>query len=208
MPEEFKGETFVAFIDISGFKKSKKPMMDLSNFYKHGYNALKVRDSLNGIFVSDCGIIYVNMNVISKDEGLIELLDAVKEINEKVLVDDLLLTTSIAYGYFVHANKNTFNRIEKNLFEGSAYLEAYKDNAFCKPKIKPGQCRLISNGLKDISLNEGILNLLYEEKNQNRYYFCWMLEDTSKIDKFKKDYDNVYNSRYAKIKDLLKGKGD
>ena len=206
MPEDFRGDTFVAFIDISGFKKLEEPMIALSYFYKQGYEALKAKNSLNGIFISDCGIIYVNMDGISKEKGLIELLNAVKEINEKALEKDLMLTTSIAHGYFAHVNKNTFTRIEKNLFEGSAYIKAYQDNDMGDPKIKPGQCRLISDGLKGLSLKGGLLDLLHEEKNQNHHYFYWMVEDQSKINVFKKDYEEAYNCRYTKIRDLLKGK--
>lgn len=60
---DFHGETFVAFIDISGFKELMKNDDDalkaLSRLYQAGYNVLQERNGVEGLFVFDCGILFV-----------------------------------------------------------------------------------------------------------------------------------------------------
>lgn len=73
MLKDFKGKIFVVFVDISGFKKvllkdENRVEEILGLFYFIGYRELKNFNFinllkcyfLNGIFIFDCGIIYVN----------------------------------------------------------------------------------------------------------------------------------------------------
>ena len=58
---DFSGETFVAFMDISGFKelmKQGKAINALDVFYEAGFDVLENSSHIEGIFVSDCGIVF------------------------------------------------------------------------------------------------------------------------------------------------------
>ncbi len=210
----FGGNTFVAYMDISGFKelmKDDNAYKALDSFYAHAYRILKDYKHIYGIFISDCGIVYVNSEKIQdKTESLKKLLFIVKQINKAVVNDGFMLTTSIAYGDFQYRNKIVFERIEKNAIHGNAYLDAYLDNENGNPKIKPGQCRLfLSEKYKDI-INEIISNnpddeiLNFLDKENNHYFFYWMIENPLEITQIRNAYNMAYELKYKIIKYILK----
>lgn len=142
---QFNSNTFVCFIDISGFKVELRKNKNLAGymldvFYSAGYNTLKEYKSLNGIFVSDCGIIYSDKG--NDSTKLNELLGAIKEINQKMLNENFLTTTSIAYGYLEYKRKFVFDRIKKNAIIGSGYLNAFLDNDNVNHKLRAGEVRI------------------------------------------------------------------
>ena len=111
--DDFSGDTFVAFVDISGFKqKLQKNVFQaktvLEGFYKTGYSTLKENDKIKGFFISDCGILIVDpRNSQAPEErydDLHTLFTAIKEINKRMLKQSILLTASSAYGYFHYSN--------------------------------------------------------------------------------------------------------
>ena len=117
----FNGRTFVAFIDISGFKQlmkdEKRAWKALDSFYNYGYEVIRRSRQQNniyveGIFVSDSGILFVR-NYDNKITCLKAILRVVKELNKKMLDDDFMLTTSIAYGHFKYQERIEFEGIEK-----------------------------------------------------------------------------------------------
>ena len=74
----FDGQTFVAFLDISGFKHlmkdDKEAWKVLDTFYNAGYNAIiNSQNKVQGLFISDCGILFSNENN-SQMEKFIQLL--------------------------------------------------------------------------------------------------------------------------------------
>lgn len=166
--EEFHGETFVAFVDISGFKElmknSEKAYKALDNFYQIGYRSLRSNlnqnhdNKIDGLLFSDCGILFsrfngenhVNQNFQQHLSALSNLLNIVKCISEEMIKNELMLTVSIAYGKFDYHERIDFSGMEKNCLLGNAYIKAYLDNEVGKPKLNPGQCRiLINNQLND-----------------------------------------------------------
>ncbi len=104
--EDFNGRTFVAYLDISGFKKKMENRDEalgiLNAFYSTGYRVLSRQNyncRIEGIFVSDCGVLFVREG--SDEVRQIEvLLRVIREINREMLNKDIMLTTSIAYGDF------------------------------------------------------------------------------------------------------------
>ena len=78
--KNFSGKTFVAFVDISGFKvimseDKSQAVGALNKFYQIGYQVLQdYQNKVNGIFVSDCAVLFVTKNT-SKDEQLNILLE-------------------------------------------------------------------------------------------------------------------------------------
>ena len=214
---EYDGKTFVAFIDISGFKELMRKgdaHKTLNYFYNAGYNILKkhnrtrVQNStrVEGIFISDCGVLFVNnrQNSLNKADDLHSILEVIKGINEIMMENDIMLTTSIAYGDFKYQERIEFEGIEKNLIVGNAYLNAFLDNENGNPKIQPGQCRLVKNNLSDISIDEGFRRFCKRDRNNKHYYYYWMVSTPDEIEIFEEKYKDTYNLKYAGMLDALK----
>lgn len=220
----FEGETFLAFMDISGFKKymkSNKAIKVLDSLHSHGYDIIEPDGDISAILVSDSCILFVNKELeLPQYNENIEfylslLLDKVKDLNKKLIRSEekIMLTTSIAYGNFRYEQRIEFNPIEKNHFFGDAYIDAFSDNEYNNKKLNPGQCRLLIKHLPgrlktylENPENSGSIpykNLKLLRKKGNFYYFYWMLKNSDDIPVFEKDYNEAYNSRYVLLKELL-----
>ena len=100
---------------------------------------------------------------------------------------DFMLTTSIAYGKFRYQERIEFEGIEKNPIYGNAYISAFLDNENGKPKIQPGQCRIIKENLpNDItstieeSQNNEIFSRIKEREGENGgavFIISWQVGD-------------------------------
>ena len=157
--ENFEGNTFVAFVDISGFKKlmkKKKGIKALNKFYSNGYYILNKYNNkenrlcknipcVEGIFISDCGILFVRN--CSCQVQINELLKVLKELNSRMIDNDIMLTTSIAYGQFKYKEKFECTGMEKVPIYGQAYVNAFIDAENEEPKMQSGQCRIVKNNL-------------------------------------------------------------
>lgn len=227
---DFYGETFVAYIDISGFKhimKNKKLIAKVVyDFYRCGYDVLnKYRNGdepedakVQGIFVSDCGIVFVNTvyeehknNLDIVRESLDMLLGVIKDMNIRMLETDIMLTTSIAYGELYCTKKVEFKGISKNPVYGDAYLQAFLDSENRQNKLNSGECRIVKRNLPNNIINKESKEK-YEYfrylKDKGRYrshlYYYWMLQDETKIIEYNLEYSNLENEKYRKKKKLLK----
>lgn len=149
--DDYEGNTFVAFLDISGFKvmmnNERRAQRALDRFYQAGFWVLGNQNNVangrvDGFFVSDSGILFVRNDGEGGVEQLELIMRAVERINRKMLRNDFMLTTSIAYGHFSYHGRLEFRCIEKNPIYGDAYVHAFLDNENGKPKIQPGQCRI------------------------------------------------------------------
>ena len=113
----YEGNTFVAFLDISGFKQmmnSKEKVHDVLNkfysslFYSVGdLNSVKDDIKLNIIAVSDCAVIFLSKGVhdnVDENQGLTKLLEFIRKVNGEFVEPHnnypFLTTCSIAYGDF------------------------------------------------------------------------------------------------------------
>lgn len=225
----FEGDTFVAFIDISGFKnliKQNKAQDKLNIFFNEGARVIRKYEDLNGILASDSCILFINiedystLNLTDQIRILVSLLDAIKEINETMLRTRVMLTTSVAYGHFRYEDRIELARMRKNLFYGNAYVDAFIDNEYGERKIRPGECRIVGKKLPptlksylDMNNKEYVGDPLFKntlellKKDRRHYYFYWMIRnlgDSSEITSFKRNYTKAYNSRYENIRNLLK----
>jgi len=200
---DFSGDTFVAFLDISGFKEmmknATKAIEALNCLNQTGYDVLGTNNNINGFFISDCGILFVNGNN-GGDDQLLELLNVIEQINRNLINNDIMLTTSIAYGDFSYHQRKEYTGINKIPIYGNAYVNAFLDNEAAKPKIKPGQCRIIKNNFPDINLSN--FNRLI--KKRNYYYFYWMVENSNEINEFETIYNDSYNLKYSGMLQALK----
>lgn len=203
--QDFYGNTFVAFTDISGFKEmmkgdGKRAIRALDKLNSAGYQVLQDNNDVSGFFVSDCGIIFVRNNGLSKPEKLERLLAATSRLNKYLLSDDIMLTTSISYGEFSYDQRIEFVGIEKNPVYGNAYLSAFLDNETGIPRIQPGQCRIVVKGIEDDLFDEIPLC----KKIKNHVYHYWMVNHSNEIDGFEKQYNDSYQLKYKGMLSALK----
>jgi len=219
----YDGDTFVAFLDISGFKElmrdEKKAWKALDRLYQYGYETLRNQNNecrVEGIFISDSGVLFVRRNnriMPNISDSLISLLIILKRINERMRENDFMLTTSIAYGKFRYQERIEFEGIEKNPIYGNAYVSAFLDNENGKPKIQPGQCRIVEENLpSDItrtieqSQNNDIFRMIRKREGDNKhYYYYWMVNDYHEIERFEQNYKDAYTLKYAGMLKALKG---
>lgn len=224
--ESYEGETFVAFIDISGFKDLMRNEIEawvaLDRLYNTGYLVLgDQRGAINqnkveGLFVSDSGVLFVrrnNQDMLNAQGSLRSILSVVKRINERMIEYNFMLTTSIAYGRFKYQERIEFEGIGKNPIYGYAYVSAFLDNENGKPKIQPGQCRIIKQNLPEIlshaignNITDEIFGLIKERGGDNQhYYFYWMVNNPREIDEFERLYTNSYRLKYEGMLRAIKG---
>ena len=203
---DFNGNTFVAFLDISGFKEMMKgdgsqAVNALDKLNQAGYDVLQNNQTIGGIFISDCGVLFVQDYNINKKIKLQNMLKVIKEINKKLIADDIMTTTSIAYGHFSYHNRIEFEGILKNPIYGNAYVAAFLDNENTTPKLEPGQCRIVLNNNEDIESYD--IPLL--KKTTKHHYHYWMVENDNEIENFEKNYKNSYKLKYTGMLSALKG---
>lgn len=218
----FEGETFVAFTDISGFKNLMKEGSApdaLDRLYQIGYETLQGNDQIEGLFVSDCGILFAR-DTENHEDAFLRMLKISRKINERMLVHDYMLTTSIAFGQFKYENRIEFPGIQKSPAYGNAYLAAYLDNETVKPAIQPGQCRIIKKKLpheiETICKNKHytstdshnkLLELIQPRgRDVDHYYFYWMVNNPIEIENFEKQYNNSYALKYSGMLKALKNR--
>ena len=203
--QDFNGNTFVAFTDISGFKllmkNDSEALKAIKYFYQIGYNVLQETDGVEGFFISDCGILFARNG--NNEDKLKKLLKAIELINQQMLNRDYMLTTSIAYGNFNYTGKLEFDGIEKNPIYGNAYVKAFLDNENGTPKVKPGQCRIIKENLPDINLQQFDRLIDRGERLKHLYYY-WNLNNSNEIEDFETEYRNTYNLKYSGMLKALK----
>jgi len=181
----FNGDTFVGFIDIAGFKgimaDGDRGPLALDALYSAGYNVLRERhqDALqvDGMFVSDCGILFVHNSDRTPLERLSGLCLVVKDIHTRVFRKAVQLTTSIAWGEFAYTERIEFPGIGKNAILGNAYMDAFADSE-ATPKLYPGECRIRRGNLPtDVndSLHERRGNIgMYCRETRKHFYYEWM----------------------------------
>ena len=213
--KNYMGDTFVAFIDISGFKelmRINQAEQALNVFYNAGYSTMENIPTLSGFFISDCGIIYNHTSNQTNLTKLKDMLKAIKLINLEMIDNNYMTFSSVAYGEFNYRERYERDNITKNLIFGRAYLSAYLDIENGKPKIKPGQCRILKNDLPSDIVNiiqemDSITNqeLIIKEqrKDQNHFYFYWMLNNKNQISSFEDDFSNAYNLQYQGMLNVL-----
>ncbi len=213
---DFDDETFVAYIDISGFKelmkKRNKAWEALRCFYDIGYEVLKDQNhnsvKVDGFFISDCGVLFsrqIGEQPVSKEKLLLAMLEVVERIFRQMITHNLMLTASVAFGKFKYSGKIEFEGIEKNPIYGGAYVSAYLDHEDGKPKLEPGSCRILKEGVDEAVLSN--INRSYSSRlksNKKHIYFYWMVKDEEEIGLFKSEFHDAYNLKYKGMLDAIK----
>jgi hypothetical protein len=150
-----QGNTFVAFMDIAGFKSmmgdGQRALLALDALYSAGFRVLRdhrrnQQPLVDGLFLSDCGVLFVRGEQELAHIRLISLCRVISQIHQRTFEKAVQLTTSIAWGEFRYEDRIEFPGIGKNAIYGNAYVAAYADNEGV-PKLYPSECRLRREGL-------------------------------------------------------------
>jgi hypothetical protein len=162
MPEN-EQNTFVAYIDISGFKSYLDQGLGrivLDDFYNSGSKVVRennirasnssLKNHIQGILISDCAILWITDPPNLENEWtkmLLNMLSVIRNYNIEMLRMNHLLTCSIAYGRCDYEPRIETDDIRKNSIFGQGYVRAFTDNEYVLPKIQPSQCRIVTEGL-------------------------------------------------------------
>ncbi|MCU0592723.1 MAG: hypothetical protein MUC57_14780 [Desulfobacterales bacterium] len=153
----------------------------LWTLYSSGYRVLRDNERhpvVEGIFISDCGVLFSRKTHESDLDALDSLLQVLAVIHRDVFESAFSLTTSIAFGDFTYRGKVEFEGLEKNAIHGHAYLSAFKDNESQTRKLYPNECRILKAGLPPaISMDQ--MQTLDVARGRIRdedkhFYFEWM----------------------------------
>ena len=210
----FNGQTFVAFIDISGFKELMKQdnnaLKALNKFYQIGFDTINGSAEIEGIFVSDCGILFVRSSAdLCLDFK--KLIEGIKRINRAMLADNFTTVSSVAFGQFKYQDKLEIEGIAKNAIYGGAYVEAFLDVEKGEPKIKSGQCRILKKNLPTevkayLDANNDEFSKMFKTlpKDSKHFIYYWNLDNDNQIENFEEQYNNSYKLVYQGYLNALK----
>lgn len=224
MLRSFDGDTWVAFLDISGFKQMMKNLhlaeITLDKFYNTVYREVfRINHEfpfetytggnaqISVVVVSDCAIIFVDNQGLSEDKArdLHIILDIIKSINLELInpaqEPQIMTTCAIDFGQFKYSNRSSDLHTSKSFFYGQTYVKAYLGSE--ELSKTPGFCKVLNS---DFSIPETLktsspFSLL--KKNGKHYDFYWMLANAEHLTTFKKTYDTLSQSVYEQIKSLL-----
>lgn len=212
---DFHGDTFVAFMDISGFRtlmrSRERALTALHHFYQDGFGILRDQYErpvhVEGLLISDCAVLFVpSPSSVDRLVKLRALLQIIEAMNRQMLRHDLMLMTSVAYGSFDYTPRNEFLGIEKNLVHGAPYVEAYLDQSSGKPKLEPGQCRLLhhDNAAALRFPNGDPVFSRIKQASTKQSYFYWMCDNADEITDFEREYCDAYSLKYSGMLRALK----
>lgn len=219
MVEGYNNNTWVAFLDVSGFKREVGEGIALAasildKFYQKMYDAcLNINTNnermhlpiINMVAASDCAVVFsrppsgdntfpTNDNSNEKTKSLSSILNFVQRVN-CLLIDpeprpSVLTTCTFAYGFFVYQDKRELSDMRKNCFLGTPYIEAYMDNE--KLKSQPGYSRIIAKDphFRLADLPETEPFSLLREQN-DYWHFYWMLDSLNNFDDFEKEHQEA-----------------
>ena len=182
----FHGQTFVAFADIAGFKSmmtdGKRGPAALDALYQSGYHVISHQPGdgprVEGLFVSDCGVLFVRGDQDPPARRLESLLNAIETLNRRCFEHAVSLTTAICWGEFSYHERIEIPGIEKNPIYGNAYVSAFIDNEATSPKLYPNECRVLKRDLPQDVLDlctqrQGAIGSRIRD-TQHHFYFEWM----------------------------------
>jgi len=224
--ENFNGNTFVGFLDICGFKdmmtSKGRAERCLEQFFSSVYNEVqnsRERDSpIDCIAVSDCAVAFARTNNIISTQAqtplslikarcLSSMLIFVKNVAQRMIQYGVAIKGSITYGSFRFQRRIEISGIDKDMFIGNAYLDAYMDVEKGKPKLKPGEIRIkprneVEQILSDSRNDFSLFSLIHLKKRD--YYFYWMLPSIHMMNDFENELQDRYKRRYEGVISTIK----
>ncbi len=222
----FNGETWVAFLDVSGFKQKMKNSLSeagqlLDKFYNVVYQetseineSYRNNSPINSLIVSDCAIIYIDNREDNMDPtgerkvtNLKKMLMLIRNINLRLIETHngsrVMTTCTVDYGEFTYINKKTNEYTAKSYFYGPTYLNVYFENE--KLSKTPGFCRILTKNfiLTIPQRHELPFKLLSSNENSDYYDYYWMLSDFNQREEFNTEYKNLTQSVFDNLGTLI-----
>lgn len=224
MPRSFEGKTWVAFLDISGFKQMMENMplaeSALDKFYSTIFTEVirinhnfpfevytSGKASISSLVISDCAIIFVDNQKVKEDiiRDLHFILNVICQINRSLInpqkEPSIMTTCAIAYGDFKYVSRGADMHTENNYFYGQTYLRAYLGSE--ELRKMPGYCRVVTKcfSIPDELRNIQPFSLLNLTKDYYDYY--WMLDNLENLKGFREKYESLSQEVYRHIASLL-----
>jgi hypothetical protein len=219
--DSYHGNTYVAYLDISGFSEMMKDLVSagrvLDNFFATIYRFCEQQNTtlpkICVIVAFDCAALFIrNRNEGDKLNGLLKMLTFVKQANRHFIMGNrsqpFITACSIAYGYFDYEDRAELADLRKNYVFGRPYLDAVLDQKKGKPRMRAGECRLLTKRLPRLGQFRSDSLLSFVLRRGGHRYFYWMLNDPGQQHDFDKDYLVAYKSKrpgdYSKMIQVLR----
>lgn len=208
MVDSFHGKTYVAYLDISGFAQMMEDLDAardvLNNFYATIFDfceySVSTSPRISMIVASDCAVLFTrNQTRRDRFDGLLAMFNFVKHVNRQFIGGNrsqpFMTTCSVAYGTFDYEDRPEFADLRKNYVFGRPYLGVVLDQRKGKPKIRPGECRLLPKSVPRVGRFQKDPLFSFVLKRSNRRYFYWMLNNRDHQKIFDRDYAEAYKLR-------------
>ncbi|MGA2308230.1 MAG: hypothetical protein ABSG57_01615 [Candidatus Bathyarchaeia archaeon] len=225
--ESFRGDTFVAFLDICGFKSMMKNYAKagraLDRFFRVVNEEVASSESrtqkISCIAVSDSAVAFVGCNdserepsgrmqVMLDAQRLNSLLVFAKNVAREMIQDRIAISGSIVYGPLEFQKRIGGPGMVKAMFLGKAYLEAYDDVEDGRPPLRLGQIRIKPKKKVEEVLAYAHSNNLPElsliSPQNGGYYFYWMLDSISLRRDFDREFNRRYDGRYDSVISVIR----
>ncbi len=200
MPENFNGQTYVAFSDLCGFKhmmneNRKKAVKALDRFYESAYEiqndeARLLRTHVDAIAVSDCIVSW------ARDERLDTIASFLSWLHSRMINERYLLRTTIAYDAFRYQQRLQLYNLQKAYIEGGAYISAYMAN----DTVDPGMIVLLN------PVNKPNLWKWKRFNNTKNWEYFWSAHHSGDIPKIKKERSKAKNLKYDRLTGIYQGR--
>ena len=215
--ESFDENTFVAFLDICGFKDLMetpgKAEECLDQFFQSVYEEVERShqrtQKVDCIAVSDCAVAFTRNNPSEsigqqtsfpvEVQRLNSMLIFVKNVARKLVQSDFVIKGSIAYGPFKFENRIEISGIDKVMFIGNAYVDAYRDVEKGRPRLEIGEIRIKPRVKVEEILQRSLRDLepfSLVTLSRRDYYFYWMLNSIQSKEAFEREFSDRYKRRY------------
>lgn len=197
--ENFEGTTWIAYMDISGFKKfmhENNGLHVLNKFMDDAYQELGATQNFDGIFFSDSGVVFYRQQIPKNNDEVIfrvlnELLSLIRRLNTRYMTpsskwEDVSFLTKccVAFGEFKFQNKEEHIHILKGPIYGRAYVKAFLSIEKNKPhKMEIGEVRIMYYNLKKEFSSKFKKNTEYDEFkhlyqfSNDHMYYSWTYRD-------------------------------
>jgi hypothetical protein len=176
----------------------------LDNFYTTIYRLCEEYNEtfpkICAIVAFDCAALFTrNQNESDRLNGLLKMLAFIKQANRHFIRGNpspsFMTTCSIAYGDFDYEDRAELADIRKNYLFGRPYLNAVLDQKKGKPKMKAGECRLLTKRLTHLGQSSNNSLLSFVLRRGNHRYFYWMLNNPRQQHDFDREYLVAYKPK-------------
>lgn len=205
---EFEGTTFVAYSDLSGFRRmleenSEQAYQALNHFYNTAYRRLDRNEyaGIAGIAVSDCIVSWSSNLDQTNIERAVMLFSFLKELHKGMIRRSYLVTSTVAWGQYRYQRRIELPRFRKGMLYGSAYINAYLAN----DQAEVGAIVLLRQSCEINPANDLENCHFWEDtvKPEGWEYF-WSVSEPGDIERIKEERLKAKNLRFERLKNIYR----